>query len=142
MTTGERIRLRREQLGLSKTELARRVGYTKSAITKIEARGTLKPSKIADFAKVLNTTVADLVDGGDDTDELTREIISRIKKLDQVDKEIINRILKLDQIDKYRILERMDTMLENEKYHPQSLVANQVDAGVDVSKQSIGKRKE
>lgn len=128
MTTGERIRLRREQLGLSKAELARRVGYTKSAITKIEARGTLKPSKIADFAKVLNTTVADLVDGGDDTDELTREIISRI--------------LKLDQIDKYRILERLDTMLENEKYHPQSLVANQVDAGVDVSKQSIGKRKE
>ena len=53
MTTGERIRLRREQLGLSKAELARRVGYTKSAITKIEARGTLKPSKIADFAKVL-----------------------------------------------------------------------------------------
>lgn len=103
MTTGERIKLRREELGLSKVELARRVGYTKSAITKIENRGTLKPDKIADFAEALNTTVSALVDG-----DSMRETISLIERMDQTDKEILNRIIKLDQTDKCRIRDLVD----------------------------------
>lgn len=40
-----RVRLRREQLGLSQEELARRMGYrSRSSITKLEKASTICPS--------------------------------------------------------------------------------------------------
>ena len=54
----ERIKLLREEQGISRAELARLVGYTsRSSINKVEAGLVdLPQSKIVAFAKALNTT--------------------------------------------------------------------------------------
>lgn len=58
MTIGERIKRRREELGMTQQELADRLGYkSRSSINKIELSGrNLTQSKIKDFADVLLTT--------------------------------------------------------------------------------------
>lgn len=55
MTTGERIRSRRLELGLTQEELARKLGYkTKSTLSAIEGgRNELKQAKIKQFAIAL-----------------------------------------------------------------------------------------
>lgn len=63
------IKNRREQLGISQDELAKLTGYTsRSSITKIE-KGLvdLSQTKIALFAKALNTTPSELM-GWDNND--------------------------------------------------------------------------
>ena len=66
-TIGERIRLRREQLGLSQEELAKALGYkSRSSINKIElGLQKLTQSKIASIAEALQTT-PDYIMGWDD----------------------------------------------------------------------------
>ena len=58
MSIGEKIRLRREQLGMSQTELARLSGYkTRSAINKIENDGrNVSQEKINAIARALRVT--------------------------------------------------------------------------------------
>lgn len=58
MTIGERIRNRRQELGMTQEELARRLGYkSKASINKIELGiQDLPQKKIASFASVLLTT--------------------------------------------------------------------------------------
>ena len=53
-----RVRLRREQLGLSQEELARRMGYrSRSSITKLEKGiNDLPQSKVEELAQALETT--------------------------------------------------------------------------------------
>lgn len=60
MTTGERIRRRREELGMTQAELAKKIGYSSySTIAKIESGdNNLKQSKIKAFADALETTPA------------------------------------------------------------------------------------
>ena len=55
-----RIRLRREELGMSQEELASRMGYrSKSSITKIEKGiNDIPQNKVEDFAAALETTTA------------------------------------------------------------------------------------
>ena len=65
---GERIRIRRIQLGLTQHELALKTGYTdRSSINKIEkaSRG-MTQDKITIFAKALNTSEAYLLGLVDD----------------------------------------------------------------------------
>ena len=64
MTLGDKIRIRREEAGLSQDELARRLGYkSRSTIAKLESGvNDLTQSKLKLFAEALNTTVADLLD--------------------------------------------------------------------------------
>ena len=64
-----RIRKRREELGLSQEELAKRMGYkSKSSINKIEMGiNDIPQSKVIAFAQALNTTTAYLM--GNDTDQ-------------------------------------------------------------------------
>lgn len=60
---GKRIKEKRELLGMTQEELAQKLGYrNKSSIAKIET-GTndIVQSKVVEFAKVLNTTVAFLM---------------------------------------------------------------------------------
>lgn len=102
MTTGERIKIRREELGMSKAELAKKMGYSRSAITKLERRDTVNPSKIVELAQALNTTVSYLIEEKEPYDELTQKAIKLF--------------VKLDHIDQIRTLERMATYLDDEKY--------------------------
>lgn len=73
---GDRIRFRREQLGLTQDELARAMGYkSRSSINKIE-KGVNEPpqSIIVDIAKTLKTTPAYLM--GWEDDKPNAEILS------------------------------------------------------------------
>lgn len=58
MTTGERIKARREELGMTQMELAEALGYTsKTTIAKIESGANeLKQKMIVKIAKALHTT--------------------------------------------------------------------------------------
>lgn len=58
MDIGKRIKERREELGMSQDELAKKVGYkSRSSINKIEMDGRGLPyRKIVDFAKALDVT--------------------------------------------------------------------------------------
>lgn len=70
MNIGDRIKKRREELGLSQEDLALRMGYkSRSAITKIEkGQRDINQSKIVEYAKALETTPAYLMNW-DKTDE-------------------------------------------------------------------------
>jgi len=66
---GKRIKNRRKELGITQEELAQKLGYkNKSTIAKIE-NGTndIVQSKVVEFAKALDTTVAALM-GWDGTE--------------------------------------------------------------------------
>ena len=66
---GKRIKNRRKELGITQEELAQKLGYkNKSTIAKIE-NGTndIVQSKVVEFAKALDTTVAALM-GWDDAE--------------------------------------------------------------------------
>ncbi len=69
----QRIKARREELGMSQNELAKRLGYKdRSTIAKIEAGiNDITQSKIEAFAKALNTTASDLM-GWDESSSSTR----------------------------------------------------------------------
>lgn len=58
MTTGERIRKRREELGLTQTDLALRMGYkSRAAICNVEKdKEDLTTTRIRKFADALETT--------------------------------------------------------------------------------------
>ena len=60
MTIGQRIKARRQELGLTQTELSERMGYTsKSTISKAESKlsDNLTLSRIAEFAEALETNI-------------------------------------------------------------------------------------
>jgi len=65
---GKRIKEKREQQGITQEELASRLGYkNKSTIAKIETGANdIVQSKVVEFAKALNTTVAFLMGWSND----------------------------------------------------------------------------
>jgi transcriptional regulator with XRE-family HTH domain len=65
---GANIKARRQELGMTQRELAAKMGYTDhTTITRIEAGKTDPPqSRIAQFAKALNTTPARIMGWVDD----------------------------------------------------------------------------
>jgi transcriptional regulator with XRE-family HTH domain len=70
MEVGERIKLRREELGMTQEELAQKVGYTsRSSVAKVESNANgMVQSKLVAFANALQTTPAFLL-GWEDEDE-------------------------------------------------------------------------
>ena len=60
---GKRIREKRESIGMTQEELAAKLGYkNKSSIAKIEiGANDIVQSKVVEFAKALDTTVAYLM---------------------------------------------------------------------------------
>lgn len=99
---GKRIRYRREELHMTQQELADRLGYkAKSSIAHIErGENDIPVAKVKLFAAALHTTVEYLM-GWEDDDE-QRALFELIKKLDRADRA--------------RLKERLETMLEAEKY--------------------------
>ena len=87
MDIGERIRRRREELGMTQDELARAAGYkSRSSINKIEVDGRgLPQDKIVDIAKVLKVTPSYLMgwEGKDVAEVIAEEelLIEKILKL-------------------------------------------------------------
>lgn len=85
MTIAERIKRRREQLGLSQEDLARKLGYrSRSSITKIEKEASgLPQQKIAAIAKALDTTPGYIM-GWEDAPALNLPPVFRPVKLRKV----------------------------------------------------------
>ena len=73
MTIGERIKFRREQLGLTQEEVAKKCGYkSRSSVNKIELSRSLPLSKVELMARALETTPAELMGWTDEsTDYIT-----------------------------------------------------------------------
>ena len=74
MSLGEKIKLRREELGMSQEELAKLLGYkSRSSINKIELqKSDITQHKIVAFAKALKTTPAYLM-GWVDSEETEKK---------------------------------------------------------------------
>lgn len=68
MGVGERIKSRRNELGLTQTDLATRMGYTnKTSICKVESgRDNITAERVTKFAKALNCSESYLM-GWDET---------------------------------------------------------------------------
>ena len=102
-TIGERIRDRRELLGLSQEELAKMIGYTsRSSINKIETGvQQLRQSKIKAIADALDTNVNYILGIDSNSDKYKNYLdcyMERIKKIiSEMDDTQIENALKLSQ---------------------------------------------
>ena len=78
MTLGEKVKLKREELGLSQEELAEKMNYkSKTSIHKIEQDITDLPlSKVKELANVLKTSSAYLMGWEDEKDKMINEIFN------------------------------------------------------------------
>lgn len=78
MTLGEKVKLKREELGLSQEELAEKMNYkSKTSIHKIEVGITDLPlSKVKELAAVLKTTPAYLMGWEEKPNEETTKVES------------------------------------------------------------------
>lgn len=136
------IRQLRKDLGLSQQELAEKLGYNdRSSIAKIESGNVdLPQSKIEAFAKVLGVKASELMGWTDDPlpdpvlcaggklpeddikfQEAVAYTLRKLKELTTLkDAQNLNHFVqlydRLDDIDKGKIAERMETMLEADKY--------------------------
>lgn len=102
MELGDRIRLRREELGLSQDELAQKLGYkSRSSINKIEkGQNDIPQSKVSEFAIALDTTAEYLlgldVNGNKQADiPQVRAIQRAMTNVSEADRERMLQILKL-----------------------------------------------
>lgn len=86
MTIGERIKIRREQLGMTQEEVAKRCGYkSRSSINKIELSRDLPLRKVQIMADVLETSPAELMGWTENIDELRRQIVEEQIELFQAE---------------------------------------------------------
>lgn len=94
MTIGERIRIKRNELELSQTELAERAGYSdKTAISKLEHAGDdISMKQIKRVAKALGTTSSVLL-GWKDGDAPTIEEEERALKIRKLYKYVPYQVL-------------------------------------------------
>ena len=105
---GKRIRLKREEMGITQEDLANILGYkNKSTIAKIE-NGTndIVQSKVKAFAKALDTTVSYLMGWEEDHPKVDtfslspfeEQIIIEYRKADDISKAMVLRALYLEQL--------------------------------------------
>ena len=85
MKIGEKIQRRRKELEWSQRELATRMGYNHSTITRIETgKIDIPQSRIAQFADVLGVSIAYLMDWEEDKEKKPTEddrLSENVKKL-------------------------------------------------------------
>lgn len=99
MEIGDRIRARREELGMTQDELARAIGYkSRSSINKIEIDGRgLPQKKVADIARALRVSPAYLM-GWEETDyavslDSGNALVERISRLSEQNKRAVVHIV-------------------------------------------------
>ena len=111
MTTGERIALRREELGLRQYQVAERIGVTKTTMSKYENNINVPNSDIlARLAEVLQTS-ADYLCGI--TDEPAPHGDGWVR-VGNSDKWVIDMLSDLNHDNKVRLSERAKIMLEEQ----------------------------
>ena len=91
MNIGEKIKLRRKTLRWSQRELAEKMGYNHSTITRIEAGQIDIPlSKILQFADVLDTDISYLMGGDDEMLPAEDGCSKNVNSLVDVPKDAVN----------------------------------------------------
>lgn len=120
MTIGERIKARRDELGMSQEELAHKIGYkSKTSINKIELGiQELRQSKIKQIADALQTTPAYIM-GWKETeeDQQLKSVVNCSKKCHGSDAyDVVSLYLTLDESDKNVVKTMIESLLSAEKY--------------------------
>ena len=94
MTVGQRIKLKREEKGLSQLDLARKVGYeTKGSISMIEAgKRDISLDKVREIAKALDVTPHWLMGWSDSPLEIKTDLEITIDELEGLNPEQLARI--------------------------------------------------
>lgn len=127
---GNRIRKLRTDKQLSLDELARKCGYTsenaRSSIQKIEAgKSDIPASKIKALAQALEVPIGEIMGWYDEWDEKfdTQHISKSVELIELIEeqhgKEVgkaFTMYIQLDDMDQGKIVERMEVLLEAEKY--------------------------
>ena len=148
MEIGDRIKLRREELGMSQEELAKKVGYkSRSSVNKIETDGRgLPQNKIVMFARALQTTpaylmgwtaedvadaMADLTDTALKT-AMTPTEVQRIRE-NSYENLVIKEMKKMNQKGKVKLLDTAREMVCNPLYNPDyEIEVNAAQARTDI----------
>lgn len=121
---GDRIRALRTEAGMTQTELGNVLGIQKAAIQKYES-GTVRnipQAKIALLAELFHVAPGYLMGYSDDpkTGEPVQRITSEcplLKDCTSVQgQSVIHNYLLLDEVDQARVAERINTLLETDKY--------------------------
>lgn len=109
MNIYDRIRMLRKELQMSQDELAHKCGYEgKSMISRVESgKIDLPLSKVEVFANALNVSPAYLAGYEQNQGTLDRALYLN---------DLIKKAVNLDDVDQARIAERIDMLLEQEKY--------------------------
>lgn len=104
MKIGERIKLKRQELNWSQRELARRMDYDHSTITRIE-KGTIDipQSRVVQFSKVLGVSIAYLM-GWEDEEKQKQPTES---ELSIPKKELIEKVMQMSDEE----LQKLDLLL-------------------------------
>ena len=123
MTMGEYIKKLREEKGWSQDELGQKVGVNRAAVQKWE-KGTvenIKRSTIKKLSQVLGVSPCDLMQWDEEANlQKVQHEIDACELFEQCyGKEAYHAVtlfLSLDSVDRVKIVERMETLLDNEKY--------------------------
>lgn len=99
MKIGDRIKQRREELGLSQDELAKKLGYkSRSSVNKIERDVSgLPQNKIVEIANALQVTPAYIM-GWDKIEQKNNALVGIISRL-RTDDEFLNIVKMLSSLD-------------------------------------------
>lgn len=122
MSIGQRIKSRREELGMSQEDLAHRIGYkSKSSINKIELDiQQLRQSKIKQIADALETTTDYIMGWSEKKNDEPKEkhdVTDLIKNQYGSDVyELVQLYLKLNEAGKKKIMEELHDTAVLEKY--------------------------
>lgn len=123
MCMAQRIKERRNYLGLTQEELGEKLGLQKSAIAKYENGRVenIKRSVIAKMADILECSPAYLMGWSNSITGTENQNLPSLSE--QIEKEYgkaaasaLSLYVQLDELDRLRVNERMQTLLENEKY--------------------------
>ena len=126
MTMGEYIKQLRTEHGWSQEELGKKVGVNRAALNKWE-QGTvenIKRSTIKKLSEVFHVSPCDLMRW--DEEPTVKKVQQEIQACELFEKcygkeafKAVSMFLKLDAVDRVKIVERMETLLEAEKYSSQ-----------------------
>lgn len=142
MDIGDRIKKRREELGMSQEELAKKVGYkSRSSVNKIEIDGRgLPQNKIVIFAKALETTPAYLMGWETISDEDIGnafandnlfEVINNISALSPQEKNHFTNYLQLLEINRKKADNYVEQLLSIQEMD-EALQADAANARTDI----------
>lgn len=119
MAMSDRIKELRISAGLTQEELGEKLGLQKSAIAKYENGRVenIKQSTIAKMAEIFNCRPSFLMGWDDSPSASTPDI--RALFIEEYGEDLFNlidQIRRLDDVDRARIMERIEMMLEDDKY--------------------------